>query len=124
MIMKTLPDAEFEVMKIIWNNEVPITTSTIMQNLQHEKSWKVQTLITLLNRLVSRGFLKTEKPSKERTYFPLVTEEEYLQYETKDFITRFHKNSITSVVATLAESRQLTEDDLEELTRWLEERKE
>lgn len=122
--MKTLPDAEFEVMKIIWNNEVPITTSTIMQNLQHEKSWKVQTLITLLNRLVSRGFLKTEKPSKERTYFPLVTEEEYLQYETKDFITRFHKNSITSVVATLAESRQLTEDDLEELTRWLEERKE
>lgn len=122
--MKTLPDAEFEVMKIIWNNEVPITTSTIMQNLQHEKSWKVQTLITLLNRLVSRGFLKTEKPSKERIYFPLVTEEEYLQYETKDFITRFHKNSITSVVATLAESRQLTEDDLEELTRWLEERKE
>ena len=122
--MKTLPDAEFEVMKMIWNNEVPSTTSTIMQSLKPEKDWKVQTLITLLNRLVSRGFLRTEKPGKERIYFPLVSEEESLQYETKDFITRFHKSSITSVVATLVESRQLTDDDLEELSRWIDERKE
>jgi len=39
--MKRLPDAEFEVMKAIWNYEPPVTSSMIMKYLDGEKSWRI-----------------------------------------------------------------------------------
>lgn len=121
--MKKLPDAEFEVMQIIWNNEPPITTNLIMQQLGNEREWKVQTVIVLLKRLIDRGFVSTEKPGKERIYFPVIQENEYLQFETNGFIKRFHNNSITSLIATLVDGNKIKDSDLEELTQWLEEKR-
>lgn len=31
--MKKLPDAEFDIMKVVWANEPPITTNIIMEQL-------------------------------------------------------------------------------------------
>jgi len=52
--------------------EPPITTSIVAQQLGNDREWKAQTTISLLLRLVERGFLRTEKNGKERTFFPLV----------------------------------------------------
>lgn len=118
---KKLPDAEFEIMRVIWDSTAPITTSLIMERLGKEKEWKAQTIITLMSRLVDRGFLRTEKKSKERTYFPLISKDDYLKLETGDFMDRFHSNSITSLVATLYNDNKLKEKDLDELEQWLKE---
>lgn len=120
-MLKKLPDAEFEIMKVIWDNDPPITTNLIMELLGKEKEWKAQTVITLMLRLVDRGFLRTEKKGKERTYFPLIGKEDYLKFETGDFMNRFHSNSITSLVATLHSGNKLNAADLDELEKWLKE---
>ena len=121
--MKKLPDAEFEIMKVVWANEPPITTNMIMEQLGKEKEWKAQTVITLLLRLVNRGFIRTEKNGKERTYFPIVSKEDYLKFESGDFMERFHENSFTSLVATLYNDRKLKDSDLDELIKWLKEKR-
>ena len=118
-LIKKLPDAEFEIMKVIWKNEPPITTNLLMQQLGKEKQWKPQTLISLLLRLVKRDFLRTEKKSKERLYFPLVTKAEYLKFETSNFIERFHENSFVSLVDTLSAGKKIDDSDLDELAKWL-----
>ncbi len=118
-LIKKLPDAEFEIMKVIWKNEPPITTSLLMQQLGKEKQWKPQTLISLLLRLVKRDFLRTEKNGKERLYFPLVTKAEYLKFETSNFIERFHENSFVSLVDTLSAGKKIDDSDLDELAKWL-----
>lgn len=120
--MKKLPDAEFEVMKTVWANEPPVTTNMLMEQLGNEKGWKLQTLIALLLRLVDRGFLRTEKNGKERTYFPLVDKEQYLHFETSSFIERFHDRSIVSLVNTLYDGKELNFSDLDELSKWLKKR--
>lgn len=120
--LKKLPDAEFEVMKTIWRNEPPVTTSMLMEQLGNQKAWKLQTLIALLLRLVDRGFLRTEKNGKERTYYPLIDKEQYLKFETSSFIERFHDRSIVSLVNTLYDGKELKASDLDELSRWLKER--
>lgn len=120
--MKKLPDAEFEIMKVVWANEPPITTGIIMEQLGKEKEWKAQTIITLLLRLVDRGFVRTEKNGKERTYFPLVAKTDYLKFETGAFMERFHGNSFTSLVAALYDGKKLKDGDLDELMKWLKER--
>ena len=88
--LKKLPDTEFEIMKVVWANEPPITTNTVMEQLGGERGWKAQTVISLMLRLVKKGFLRTEKDGKERTYFPLVGKEDYLEFETGNFMKLHH----------------------------------
>ena len=121
--MKKLPDAEFDIMKVVWANELPLTANIIMQQLGNEKEWKVQTVISLMLRLVERGFLCTEKKGKERTYFPLINREEYLKFETGNFIKQFHNNSFLNLVSTLYDDKALTDKDIDELLLWVKERR-
>lgn len=121
--MKKLPDAEFEIMKVVWANEPPITTGIIMEQLGKEKDWKAQTILTLMVRLVERGYLRTEKKGKERIYYPLIAKEEYLKFETGSFMERFHGNSFASLITTLYEGKKMKTSDLDELAQWLKDRR-
>lgn len=121
--MKKLPDAEFDVMKVVWANEPPITTSMVMDQLGKAKKWKTQTVVSLMMRLIDRGFLRTEKRGRERIYFPLVSREEYLEFETGHFMEQYHDNSFLNLVNTLYDGKALTDEDIEELIQWAKERK-
>ena len=63
---KKLPDAELEVMKAIWAHETPVSTSQVKEYLEQSRPWSVSALQTLLNRLIARGFLSSEKRGKNR----------------------------------------------------------
>ena len=115
--MRRLPDAEFELMQIVWQNPTPISTNQIISHLQN--SWKSQTVLTLLTRLIERGFLKSERMGKERIYTPLVTQEAYVAFESGSFMEKFHKGSFRSLVSTLYEGHQMTDADIDELKAWL-----
>lgn len=120
--VKRLSDAELEIMKVIWNSEPPITTLQIMSKLESEKSRKPQTLLTMLVRLIEKSFLKSEKVGKERNYAPEISEQEYLQAETGNFIKRYYGNSLGSLVKTMYEGKELSQEDLQELREWLSEK--
>ncbi|HBI73603.1 MAG TPA: transcriptional regulator [Lachnospiraceae bacterium] len=120
---KKLPDTEFEIMKVVWANEPPITTNMIMEALGNKREWKAPTVNSLMLRLVERGFLRTEKNGKERTYFPLVDKEDYLKFETGNFMKLYHENSFLSFVNTLYDGKQLNDADIKELMKWVKERR-
>lgn len=122
--IKKLPDAEFEIMKVVWSNAPPITTNMIMEQLGKDKDWKAQTILTLMARLVERGFLRTEKHGKERTYYTLIQEEDYLRFETRAFMARFHGNSFTSLITTLYEGEKVKDKNLDDLEKWIKDRRE
>jgi predicted transcriptional regulator len=119
--IRSLPDAEFEIMKVVWANEPPITTNMIMKQLGNQKAWKAPTAISLLLRLVERGFLRTEKTGKERSYFPLICKEEYLQFETGNFMKFYHENSVASFVNAMSKEKELDMFDIVELMNWAKE---
>ena len=121
--MKKLPDAEFDIMKVVWANEPPITTNMVMDQLGKEKEWKAQTIITLLSRLEKRGFIRREKNGKELSYFPIIKKEDYLKFESTDFLKRLHSNSFISLVATLYNDKKIKDSDLDELVKWLKEKR-
>ena len=121
--MKKLPDAEFDIMQVVWANNPPITTSEIMKHLGHEKGWKIQVVVSLMNRLIDRGFLRSEKLGKERTYYPTVNQEDYLKFETGNFLKQFHKNSFLSLVTAIYDNEALTDDDVDELMELLKKRR-
>ena len=118
-ITKRLPDTELEIMKVIWANPSPISTNDIKEILERERPWNIAPLQTLLNRLIERGFLLAGKDGKRKTYVPLVDEESYLAMENKSFLERLNNNSVTKLVASLYNSNSITEDDLEDLRKFI-----
>ena len=120
-ISKRLPDAEFNVMKVIWNLASPITTNKITNKLA-DNTWKPQTLLTVLKRLSEKEFLNIIKDGKEHQYEVLIKEDEYLEIETGSFLKRYAGNSIGALVKTLYSEGDLTEDDINELRDILEQK--
>lgn len=121
--MKRLPESEFEIMKIVWANDPPVTTSLVIRQLEDKKTWKIQTVVSFMQRLVDRGFLRSEKQGKERVYYPIIDRDDYLRFETRYFMHKYHKNSFLSLVNTLYEYEDITEEEFETLFQWLKDRR-
>lgn len=121
MIKKRLPDTEFSVMKAVWQCSAPVGTHDIIAHLPGDKKWKPQTVLTLLTRLIDKGYLESERRGKERLYTPIISESDYLAVETADFMNRYKGNSISSLVRTFFTSNDVSAEDLAELRHLLEE---
>ena len=52
------------------------------------KEWKHTTIATFLQKLYQKGLLRVVKKGNTNLYYPLVTEEEYLRFETIDVYKR------------------------------------
>lgn len=117
-----LPDAELEVMKVIWSNNTPISTKEVKDYLDEKRPWNISALQTLLNRLISRGFLSSDKQGKNRYYEPLISEDSYLATENKSFLEKLNSNSLKKFVASLYNSQSITNEDLAELKEFIEEK--
>lgn len=117
--MQKLPEAELEVMMIVWEAEKSVNSEYIMEKLKGIKEWKRTTLLNLLTRLCDRGYLECKKNGKINFYTPLIEEKEYLDSESKVFFNKFHKNSLKSLVASLYDSKSVSKEDLEELEEFI-----
>jgi len=120
-MLKKLPDAEFEVMKTVWETPAPMNVNAVAAKI--DKNWKIQTLISMMHRLVERGYIRTEKKGKDRLYYPLVSRDDYLKFETGSFVKQYHENSFINLVTTLYDNKGLTDNDIDELLQWAKERK-
>jgi predicted transcriptional regulator len=120
MEIKKLPDAELDIMKVVWQLEPPVISGMILEGLAREtdREWKLQTLHTLLNRLVERGFLSFEKKRKDKCFFPLIGQDEYMQFETENFLKQYHGGSWIKLVNAAYQGESLNDDDIDELVQW------
>lgn len=118
-----LPDAELEVMGVLWQAREPLKTADIHKALEKEKNWSISTVHALLARLAERGFVSLEKKGRLKYYTPLVGKENYQKKETKTFLQKFYANSAKSLVATLVEEQAITPEEWLELSRMFQEEK-
>ena len=121
--MKPLPqisEAEFEVMKIVWNH-APVSTNEITERLVKTTAWSPRTIQTLVRRLVNKGVLTYEKQGRVFVYTPLVEEQAYLNQESHSFLNRFYGGEITAMLSACIENDQLSREDLQKLRSLLDE---
>jgi predicted transcriptional regulator len=121
--IRKMSDAEKSIMKYIWLAGEPVTTAGILRNLPEEKDWKQNTVITFLSRLAEKGLIKATKVGKANYYEPCITEREYRDFETRQFIEDVYKGSVYGFITTLCESGDLTKEDIEKLKQHIEEQK-
>lgn len=106
--MNRLPqisEAEFEVMKIVWQY-APVSTNEITDRLMKTTSWGAKTIQTLIKRLTNKGALTYEKEGRVYVYTPLVKENEYISQQSNSFLRRFYDGDITAMLSAYIKKRQ------------------
>ena len=121
---KRLPDAELEVMLLIWQSREAIHTGDLLQCLRKNKDCNLQMLQSTLNRLASKQFIKCEKIGRLNYYTPLVNVEDYRIHEAGGMIEKLYENSPAKLFAALFKSNVLGEGEIDALKKLLEESEE
>jgi predicted transcriptional regulator len=119
--LRRISDAEKSIMEFIWAAGAPVTTAEIIRHLPEGKEWKQNTVVTFLSRLTEKGVLKATRTGKVNHYEPCVTEQEYHNFETRQFIEDVHKGSVYGFITALCDSGDLTKEDIVKLMHHLEE---
>ena len=114
-----ISEAEWEVMKVLWENS-PRTANDIVEELTGRTHWKRETIRTLVNRLVAKKALKFEKKGRQYHYSPRVGRAECVKAETESFVSRFGSGAIEPMLAAFVEEKELSAEKIARLKRILD----
>jgi predicted transcriptional regulator len=120
---KNLPEAELDIMLVIWYEEKKegegVTAPRILEKL--ERPLTASALHSYLKRLEERGYLRCEKAGRVNRYVPLISEEEYQRQESGGILERLYGGSLKAFTAALWDGGELSLGDLDEMRDFLDE---
>lgn len=119
--MKKIPDAELELMMVIWDLEQPVSRMDIETKMENHRGVVPSTILSLLSRLEKRGFLRKEKQGNVNYYYALVEKAEYLQEEGQRVLDKMFGSSLKNFVTALYDGKGLNEKEIAELRAFIDE---
>ena len=123
--MRNLPpvsESELTLLQIIWAQGGTALYAQIMGALeQNQPTWKKNTVLTLLSRLVEKGYVTTSKLGRRNAYTALISDSDYQTGQTKTFVEKIYQGNVKGLVSTLLEQEILSADDLAELSHYWQE---
>lgn len=119
----SLSPGEWQIMERLWEHN-PRTLMELVHILAPETGWSKSTITTMVSRLEGKGALSYQEGGRARLYSPTITRDQAALQETESLLRRIYRDSVGMMVNTLADSRGLTREDIDELTAILEKAKE
>ena len=109
-----ISEAEQAVLDILWD-ESPLTATEVAERTQAERGWSVQTVKTLLSRLLAKKAVAYDVDGRRFLYRPLVERGALAAAESRRLLDRLFGGRAAPLVAHLAERGELTADDIAEI---------
>jgi predicted transcriptional regulator len=113
-VAERISDAEHAVMEVLWRR-APLTAIEVSDELADQRDWSLQTVKTLLARLLGKNVIAHEEDGRRYLYRPLVERDAYVAHESQRLVDRLFGGQVTPLVAHLAETQQLSEQDITEI---------
>ena len=111
-----ITESEWQLMELVWQGIV--TQPRMMEQLG--KKWNKNTVHTFLTRLCTKGYLEVDKECSPHVYRAIVCREECERQERQSFLQRVYRGSVGSMVASFVKDSQLSEQEVEELRKLLD----
>lgn len=118
---KRLGDAELEIMQVIWESEEPVSSGYVLDKLKGKRDWQLSTLMTTLSRLGDKGFVNCDRTTRTNYYTPIISASEYKGTASKNLFEKLYGSSVKNMVASLYDSHSISDNDLKELRRLIDE---
>ena len=119
---KRISEAELEIMEALWR-EAPRTAADVAEDVAAERGWSLQTVKTMLARLQDKQVVDHVKDGRRFLYSPLIARRDYVRGESRRFVDRLFGGKISPLVAHLAERDGLSESDIDEIEKLIQELK-
>lgn len=117
-----ISESEYAVIAALWDQS-PLTAAEVADRVADDNRWSLQTVKTLLSRLVAKGAVAHEEDGRRYLYRPLMAREDHAVVESKRLVDRLFGGRISPLVAHLAERDELSPDDIAEIEALLKELK-
>ena len=117
-MIQQVSDFELELMKTIWGNGGTARYAEIAEALEKKGTPATKnTIISLLSRLIEKGFLKTNKIGRRNRYTALVSEADYRAAQTETFLDKIYEGSAKDLISTLIQKEMISPDVYENLKK-------
>jgi predicted transcriptional regulator len=111
---------ELEVLRFIAEH-APISTGEVARQYGEPNNLARGTIIKMMERLHKKGYLTRRQDATVYVYSPSVPKQELLQNLMQEFVEKTLKGSVSPIVAYLTNSRQVTDAELDELGKLVDE---
>ncbi len=118
-----LPKSELEIVRIVWKCG-EATVREVTDALQDEREADFWTVQTYLRRLTEKGYLKVTKRGRTNVYAPKVQPARVRRQMVSDFLQQMFDGEALPLFQHLLQERGLTEAEIDELQRSLDQLKE
>lgn len=109
-------------MEVLWDLGTA-SAADVCDAVCETRDWSLATVKTLLSRLVQKQAIATKPDGRRFLYSPVIERADYVGGESRRLVDRLFGGRAASLVAHLAETEALTEDDLSDIEKLLKELK-
>ncbi|MDP2999913.1 MAG: BlaI/MecI/CopY family transcriptional regulator [Bryobacterales bacterium] len=118
---KSVPtEQELEILKIVWRLKTA-TVREVYEALLERRRIAYTTVMTMMNVLERKGHLRKQREAKAFVYAATRPQRQVIGKMVREFVDRVFNGSARPLLVHLVEDRKLSDDDLRELRRALEE---
>ncbi|MHB9029493.1 MAG: BlaI/MecI/CopY family transcriptional regulator [Candidatus Latescibacterota bacterium] len=118
-----LSKTEWSIMNICWR-QGRSSARIVYEETLKEKSRGYQTVKTMLDRLVEKGYLRREKFGPIWLYEPTVSRSAVLAREIESFVATVLDNTLAPIFVHFAKKETLSDEELDELRKLIEKKEE
>ncbi len=120
-----LPESELQIMQLIWDLDKQgvkdIHAGALLSAYPEEIGHlALTTVLTLITRLQNKGFIRLEKHGRANCAIVLADESAYKRKAAADFVATVYKNNTKGLISALYNDGILSEEDISELRREIE----
>lgn len=101
-------------MEALWARS-PLTAEEIVAEVAGPQGWGEATVKTLIQRLIKRKAMRSERIEGRVRYVPLLQRADYVQAESQTLLDRLFEGRLSPLVAHFAERRGLSPEEIARL---------
>lgn len=109
-----LTEAEWEIIQVVWERQ-PCAAPTVQEELAARKKWTYSTVKTMMDRMVVKGLLKTERIRNLMLYRSAISQEDARRGELLKTVKRAFGGAFTPMMQFMVENDTLSRRELDEL---------
>ena len=117
--MARISGAESQVMEAVWGKG-PLAADEIVAEVGEPQGWGEATVKTLINRLLKKKALVSERTEGRTRYRALVSRADYVHGESQGLLDRLFGGELAPLVAHYAKHRNLSAEEVKRLKRLIE----
>ncbi|MBI1406696.1 MAG: BlaI/MecI/CopY family transcriptional regulator [Caulobacter sp.] len=115
-----ITSAESQVMEALWKRG-PCTAEELVAAVKDGQDWGDATVKTLINRLLKKNVIKSERGGGRHQYRPVVQRSDYVASESQGLLDRLFDGELAPLISHFAEHRKLSPQEVTRLKALIEE---